>query len=188
MRKSLLASLFFGLALTGCNRTDQAPSEANTAQLPRQNGALGFRIDLKEAATFAGFTALNQATLAPDNEKLVKASGTDPFVGLPPIAVKRGVQFAVRIDQTAPVDTLVELYYTTTATPVFTADHVVSLPVKAGRSVLLFEINDPDFGGGLRFDPGQTPGDYILHQVELFSSEPFQVKSNPPAPTAESRP
>jgi hypothetical protein len=184
MKKSLTSSLLFALVLAGCNRTDQAPPETGAAQPTRQNGALGFRIDLKDTVTFAGFTALNQATLALDNEKLaIKASGIDPSVGLPPLSVKPGAQFAVRIDQTAPVDTLVELYYTTRATPVFTADHFVSLPVRAGRSIIFFEINDPDFAGGLRFDPGQAPGDYILHQIELFSSEPFQIKSYPPVST-----
>jgi hypothetical protein len=184
MTKPLTISLLFALVLAGCNPTDQTAAENTAAQPTRQNAALAFRIDLKEAVSFAAFTALNQATLTPDNDKLaIKASGIDPSIGIPLITVKPGAQFAVRIDQTTPVDTLVEIFYTTVGAPGFTPDRVVSVPVKAGRNLVLFEINDPAFGGGLRFDPGQAPGDYILHQIEAFSSERFEVKSNSRAST-----
>jgi hypothetical protein len=184
MTKPLAISLLFALVLAGCKPSDQTVPESTPAQPTRQNAALGFRIDLKDAGSFAAFTALNQATLTPDSDKLaIKASGIDPSIGVPPITVKPGAQFAVRIDQTAPVDTVVEIFYTTVATPGFTPDHAVSVRVKAGRSLVLFEINDPEFAGGLRFDPGEAPGDYILHQMEAFSSEPFEVKSNPVAST-----
>jgi hypothetical protein len=184
MRKSLLTTLSLACFLAGCNRTDQTVPESSPARSVRQNAALGFRIDLRAASSFAAFTALNQATLTPDGDKLaIKASGVDPSIGIPSIAVKPGSQFAVRIDQTTPVDTLVEIFYTTAGAPGFSPDHVVSVPVKAGRSLVLFEINDPEFAGGLRFDPGQAPGDYILHQIEAFSSEPFEVKSSPMAST-----
>jgi hypothetical protein len=184
MRKFLIPSLFLALVLGGCKPNDPMASATDVPQTAAHNAALGFRIDLKEAVTFAHFTALNQVTLSPDNEKLViKASGIDPSIGIPPITSKQLSQFAVRIDLTTPVDTLVEIFYTTVGAPGFTPDHIVSVPVKAGRSLVLFEINDPAFSGGLRFDPGQAPGDYILHQIEAFSSEPFEVKSNPAAST-----
>jgi hypothetical protein len=186
MRKSLMTTFSFAFFLAGCNPADQTVPENTTAQSTRQNAALGFRIDLKEAGSFAAFTALNQATLTPDGDKLsIKASGIDPSIGIPPITAKPGAQFAVRIDQTAPTDTLVEIFYTTAGAAGFTPDHLVSVPVKAGRSLILFEINDPAFSGGLRFDPGQAPGDYILHQMELFSSEPLQVKPAALASTPE---
>lgn len=169
------------LFLAACNRSD-----VNSIQPTRQNGALGYRIELKAAGV--GFTTLNQATFTAEADRLaIKASGADPSLGLPPLKVRPGAQVAIRVDQTAPSDTLVEIYYTAAATPVFTADHVVSVPVKAGRSVVMFEINDPDFAGGLRFDPGQLPGDYSLHQVEVFSSEPIELgSSSSPTPAVAS--
>jgi hypothetical protein len=187
MTKPLAISVLFTFILAGCNPAGQTVPESTTAQSARQNAALGFRIDLKEAGSFSAFTALNQATLTPDSDKLaIKASGIDPSIGIPLITVNPGAQFAVRIDQTAPVDTLVEIFYTTMATPGFSPDHVVSVRVKAGRSVVLFEINDPDFGGGLRFDPGQAPGEYIVHQMEFFSSERLEIKPASPASTPKS--
>jgi hypothetical protein len=189
MTKPLAISVLFTVILAGCNPAGQTVLESTTAQSTRQNAALGFRIDLKEAGLFSAFTALSQATLTPGSDKLaIKASGVDPSVGVPLIMVKQPCQFAVRIDQTAPVDTLVEIFYTTAGAPGFTPDHVVSVRVKAGRSVVLFEINDPEFAGGLRFDPGQAPGDYILHQFEAFSSMPSEVNSNSSASTPDSRP
>jgi hypothetical protein len=164
--------LALSLFLAACNRSPDTSSQPT-----RQNGALGFRIEIK-ADGAGSFTAMNQVTFGPEADRLaIKASGTDPSIALPALKVRPGAQIAIRVDQTAPADTLIEVYYTTTATPVFTAEHVVSVPVKAGRSVVMFEINDPDFAGGLRFDPGQLPGDYSLHQVEVFSSEPIAFGS-----------
>jgi hypothetical protein len=39
-------------------------------------------------------------------------------------------QFAVAIDLTIPAGTITEFFYTTTADPGFTPEHVVSVPMK----------------------------------------------------------
>jgi hypothetical protein len=156
--------------LMGCNRPEP---------VPRQNGALGYRLEIKNSGA-GSFTALNQATLTPEADHLtIKATGNDPSIGLPPLSIRPGAQVAVRLDVTVPSDTLVELYYTTMQTPVFTPGNVLSVPVKGGRNVVVFEINDPDFQGGLRVDPGQLAGDYVLHQVEVFSSEAMAIGAAP---------
>lgn len=186
MKFARIAGVTLSIGLLGCSRATDAvpPTPTNNATSP-QNASLGYRIDLKEAATFAGLTALNQVALTPQpNECVIVSSGNDPSVGLPGLTVAPPIQFAVRAELTAPADTLVEVYYTTSAVPTFTPEHVVSVPVKAGKSVILFEINDPLFAGGLRFDPGQVPGQYILHNLEFFASGPISIAKPPPAPTA----
>jgi len=143
--------------------------------------ALGYHLDLKEGAGFGALTALNQVSLNPQpNQCIIVSSGTDPSVGLPALTVSPPIQFALRAELTVPAETVVEIYYTTTAVPTFSAEHVVSVPVKSGRSVILFEINDPLFAGGLRFDPGQIPGEYILHNLEFLASGPIALAKPPP--------
>ena len=184
-RFARIAALTLSIGFLGCSRaTDSVPSTPTNNAASPQNAALGFRIDLKEAATFASLTALNQVVLAPQpNECAIVSSGNDPSVGVPGLAVARPIQFAVRAELTVPAETLVEIYYTTTAGPTFSAEHVVSVPVKSGKSIILFEINDPLFAGGLRLDPGQLPGEYILHNLEFFASDPIALaKPPPPAP------
>ena len=141
-------------------------------------------MDLKELTHFVGFAAVAQATITSQPDQLVIAvSGNDPAVALPPIAMTPPIQFALRVELTAPANSLAEVFYTTNTVQSFIPEHVVSLPVKAGKNVMLFEINDPEFSGGLRFDPGQVPGQYILHGVELFASGPISIAKPTPAPT-----
>lgn len=189
MRTFLIPSLLVALVLTGCNRTDETVSESRPEPAARQNAALGFRIDFKESILGGKVAALNQAALTVDGEKLlIKASGNDPSVSLPALTVQPGAQFALRIEQDTPADTTAEVFYTTAATPGYTSENEVSVPVKAGRSVILFEINDPGFAGGLRYDPGQVPGDYTIHQMEAFASEPLRPGVTPPSPTPGASP
>lgn len=173
----LPAFVLIGCGVASKNESGSALSSGPQAppQPARENTALPYRISARDKTLrFESFAALNQVTLAPQPDKLVvTASGSDPSIAFPMVTVPPAARCAVRVDQTVPVDTLVELFYNTTSTPVFTSDHMVSLHVRAGRSVVLFEINDPDFAGGLRFDPGQNAGEYVLYDVEFFSSEPL---------------
>jgi hypothetical protein len=172
-----LLVLLVGFSFAGCAPSNDkpAPPPAETKQAVPQSAGLGYALDLKAATHFQGFAALNQATIAPSADQLViTSSGNDPQLTIPAVAV-RPSQFAARIEVTVPADTVVQLYYTTAASPTFVAENVASVTAKAGRSTILFEINDPTFSGSLRFDPGQTAGEYILHSFELFSSEPMSL-------------
>jgi hypothetical protein len=188
MKFAYLAGLIVCAGLFGCGRTTDSASgvAANNVTIPPV-AALGYRIELKEAAGFGALTMLNQVSLNPQPMQCVMvSSGNDPSIGLPRLTVAPPIQFAVRAELTVPAETMVEMYYTTTAVPTFSADHVVSVQVKSGKSIVLFEINDPLFNGGLRLDPGQLPGEYVLHSLEFFASGPIALgKSPPPAPTTK---
>jgi hypothetical protein len=150
-----------------------------------QNAALGYHINLKKSGGFAHCRELNQvAVTAQDDQLIMSASGVDPSLLLPALSMSPPLQFALEIDLTTPADTSVEIFYTTNTVQGFTPEHMVSVPVKAGRSVALFEINDPEFNGGLRFDPGQLPGQYVLYDVQYFSSGPISLKTAASKPTA----
>jgi hypothetical protein len=152
-----------------------------------RNAALGNHLDLKATTRFTGFGVVTQATVSPQADQLlITASGNDPSIVLPPVALNPPIQFALRVDLTTPADTLVEVFYSTNTVPSFVPEHVVSVPAKAGKNVLLFEVNDPEFAGALRFDPGQVPGQYILHGMEIFSSGPIAIAKPTPSPSPSS--
>jgi hypothetical protein len=181
MNSARILAVVVSLVLVGCGPKDSATVVSETRG--PHNAALGYRIDLKETTNFTTFPSLNQVVLTPEADQLViSAAGSDPSIVLPPLALTPPVQFALRIEMTAPAETLVEVFYSTNTVGSFVPDHVVSVPAKAGRSVLLFEINDPEFSGGVRFDPGQAPGKYILHGLELFASAPFSLAKPTPTP------
>jgi hypothetical protein len=189
MNSARILAVVLSLVLAGCGPNDSA-STAGETRTPH-NAALGYRIDLKETTNFTTFPAVNQVTLTPEGDQLViSATGNDPSIVLPPLALTPPVQFAVRVEMTTPAETLVEVFYSTNTVGSFVPDHVVSVPAKAGKNVLLFEINDPEFAGGVRLDPGHAPGKYILHGLELFASAPFSLaKPTPtPAPSPSAQP
>ena len=157
-------------------KPQQTVMPVNVPKAVPDNAGLGQHLDLKVTPGFAAFKEMNQATLAPQADELaITASGTDPSIALPQFGITPPVRFAVRIDLTVPANTLAELFYTTNAVPSFSADHVISVPVKVGRNLIVFEINDPEFAGNLRFDPGQVAGQYILHAGEVFCSGPISI-------------
>ena len=181
MNSARISVVILSILLAACGQQDSAPKQDRAPH----NAALGYRIDLKETTNFTAFQGLNQVTLTPEGDHLlIAASGTDPSIVLPALALTPPVQFAVRVEMTTPADTLVEIFYTTNTAGGFVPDHVVSLPVKAGRNVMLFEINDPEFSGGVRLDPGQVAGKYLLHALEIYSSGPMSLAKPSPAPAA----
>jgi hypothetical protein len=124
---------------------------------------------------------INQATLAEEKDRLVvHASGTDPQLGF---TVTAPGQYAVRVEIESRVATLLELFYQVQNAP-FSADHVVRSPLKPGRNQLLLEVNDPQFSGGFRLDPGQDAGDYSIYSIEVFSTTPVSFV-RVPRPQAE---
>lgn len=145
---------------------------------------LAHQLDLQADGQFARFSSLNQAILTADNSKItVVATGTDCQIELPHLSIVPASNFAAFVDMTAPADTMAQLYYTTDENSGFTEGHAVFVWVKAGRNRMLFEINDPYLAGLFRFDPGQLPGEYVIHGFQIFSSEPVTLAEPTPEPT-----
>lgn len=164
------------LFCVGCSQDVQPVQNAPI----QTTGGLSFSLQLGKPQKFAGFSGLNQVTLAPEADSLVvKSTGDDPQITLPAVKLVNPSQFAAIVEITTPVDTAVQLFYGSEGSPGFTADRVASVNVKAGRSRVLFEINAPSLAGAFRFDPGTAPGTYIIHEFELFSSEPLARASAP---------
>src|SRR5687767_11931443 len=110
MNPARISAVILSLVLVGCG--PQGPAPSTVENRGPTNASLGYRIDLKEATNFTGFPSLNQVVLTPEaNQLSIAASGNDPSIVLPPLALTAPLQFAVRVELTTPADTLVEVFY-----------------------------------------------------------------------------
>jgi hypothetical protein len=95
------------------------------------------------------------------------ASSDDPCIILPPFDIPERARLALRVEITAPADTVLQVFFTTVADPVFSASRCVSAPLVKGRNRVSLELPELDLAGRLRLDPGAVPGEYTLHSVEV---------------------
>ena len=95
------------------------------------------------------------------------ASDDDPRVFLPPFDFPEHARLMLRVDITAPADTVVQVFFATVDEPGYSETHSVRAALKKGRNRVSLELPQLDFAGRLRFDPGTLPGDYTLHSFEL---------------------
>ena len=178
-RVSLLIALL--LAGDACHRhkptTHQTPNTPSPAM-----SALSYSCALSPTEGFGSLTALNQATLTEEKDRLlIRSTGTDTQLGF---RVTPSARFAISLDIGSPAATVVELFYQVQKNQSYSADHVLHAPLRAGRNQLLLSIDDPLFAGGVRLDPGQVAGDYSLYSLRIFSSAPVSFVS-PVRPQAE---
>lgn len=191
--KSLRWRLFAAISLllwgNACDRRERQQEQPQTAPTPLTSV-------LSYSCAFSpedgvGIFSLNQATVAKERDQLrIHATGPDAQLGFRVTAAGRN---AVRLDISSPGETLLELFYQVRniyqdpAQP-FSAEHVVQTQLKSGRNEVLLLIDDPRFNGGLRLDPGQIPGVYSLHSLQVFSNVAvsFVERAMPQAELAES--
>ena len=115
--------------------------------------------------------ALQQATLRVQGDTIsLQATGIDPSVLLPEIPFNGGG--SIRLDITAPRNTNAQFFYLAAGQTTYDEKHSVVQPLKAGRNTVYFQLPDDIAAGQLRFDPGDAPGDYVIHGLEIRGPRP----------------
>lgn len=93
------------------------------------------------------------------------APESDPYFHLPPVpSLPAGA--TVSIELTVPADRMVQLFYQTESAPKITEEQSIKAFVPAGRQTLEWRIDRP-LNGIFRLDPGNGPGEYIIHKIEI---------------------
>lgn len=107
------------------------------------------------------------ATAAAAHGLQLTSSGPDPFVWLPSLKVPAGMVPLVRVKMTASRDALARIYY-------WNARQASNSPMSyrahwmpKGTGDLLFALADGCRDGDIRFDPAETPGEFVLSLVEV---------------------
>jgi hypothetical protein len=93
------------------------------------------------------------------------APESDPYFHLPPVpSLPAGA--TVSIELTVPAERMVQLFYQTESAPQITEEQSVKAFVSAGRQTLEWRIDRP-LNGIFRLDPGNGPGEYAIHNIEI---------------------
>lgn len=101
---------------------------------------------------------------------VMESIGNDPFFEL--LTIERNAPNTVCwvwLSLQVPCSGFVQLYYTTTLHASFTHEKMLSVNVLEGDQSLSFVIDDPDFTGRIRLDPGTNIGMYLVRQLSLYS-------------------
>jgi len=98
---------------------------------------------------------------------LLLAAGDDPSAEISFDAAANGEPLLVRLSLVSPADTVMQIFYTTPGSPVFSAQHEFSRAIRQGENDLLFRLPHPQTGGRLRFDPGMVRGEYLLRSLVI---------------------
>ncbi len=96
---------------------------------------------------------------------VLNATGGDPYLLMPFTAEVDNEPLLVKITLTSPHETVLQLMYTTVASPQFVPAQMVSQTIHKGTNELLFRLPDPDISGTLRLDPGGKAGEYLLQEL-----------------------
>ncbi|HBI15671.1 MAG TPA: hypothetical protein DDY20_09190 [Desulfobulbaceae bacterium] len=98
---------------------------------------------------------------------LLRASGSDPSLELNFDAETGGDPLLVRLSLDSPVDTELQMFYTTPESADFSAGHKIGKKIRRGKNELLFRLPHPRTAGRLRLDPGMVGGDYLLRSLVI---------------------
>lgn len=110
----------------------------------------------------------NQITSVNVNETNFELSsiGDDPYFLINTSLIPRNVR-ALKIDITVPTDTFFQLFYKTFFFKGFNEVNSVGRYIYAGRHTFVIILPKRRLSKSLRFDPGNSPGKYIIHTIEI---------------------
>lgn len=136
---------------------------SSPADAPEVNPAFAFANDrlLAESSLVHGIENIRTK----EDGVCFTSTGNDPYFHLPP-APPMPEGATVAIELTLPAERMVQFFYQTTARPVITEENSFAKGLPAGRHVIEWQIKAP-LNGVFRLDPGNGPGEYRIHRVEL---------------------
>jgi hypothetical protein len=94
------------------------------------------------------------------------STGDDPRLHLPDLPVDPSRPASIVVDLTVPAGCTVDLFWQPVGASEFTGEHMASWTVRAGRHRLVRRTDLP-LNGRLRLDPGNIPGEFRIHRIEV---------------------
>ncbi len=133
-----------------------------------------FIIEVRKDAGWKKFRAEKQAMLITgDNRLRIQATGDDPVIILPGSGLVAGVKrFMVEVVIESPAETHAQLYYLAKGQTKYMERNSQIAPLKPGRNIIYFRVEDPNLIGPLRLDPGATAGLYVISSMNVMALPP----------------
>jgi hypothetical protein len=170
----LLTGLEISLVLSalGCHR-NPPPKSTISSNLPAPSltAALNYSAEISPADDLSYFLDHGQVELKGEGDRiLIHSTGDDPNFTIQ-VSATPAIHYVLAIDIESPIETQLEVFYQIGNSP-FSADHALRSPLKVRRNRLVFELDEPDFTGALRIDPGERAADYSLYSVTIYAINP----------------
>lgn len=157
-------------AMAGCGPSNDAMNAAPIAVPPQVELMAAFGaapetvFEAKTAADLIKIQASAQVTIvAVPKGLLVKASGADPQLLLPPFVEGNPCILQVAID--CPTETLIQLFYATRDHPGYSEQQSQRVSLQKGSNIVYFQLNQANLIDPLRLDPGEVPGAYVIERL-----------------------
>ena len=101
-----------------------------------------------------------------DQYCIFTSEGDDPHFVIP-FKVRPIIRSAIRLKITVPMDTFVNIYFKNGIFQQFSENRTLRFQVRPGTHELFIELPGKRFPGAIRIDPGDVPGKYIIHRLEM---------------------
>ncbi len=111
---------------------------------------------------------LHQIQLDSINDQfcILTSLGNDPYFVIP-FNVRPIFRSAIRLKITVPLETFVNIYFKNGIFQHFSENRSLRFKVRPGTHELIIELPGNRFPGDIRIDPGDVPGKYIIHRLEM---------------------
>lgn len=122
-------------------------------------------LSTKEALSAVTIIKDLEIDAAAENYTLL-ANGAEPTLRLPAIQNPGGRKVVYRICLDSPRETVAKVYYKKDPAAGFSERHSLEKPMVKGFNALYYVIPPLAAATGIRFDPGEVTGRYVLYSVE----------------------
>ncbi len=102
-----------------------------------------------------------------DNGVHFKSVKDDPFIILPKLKFPQA-SITMKLDISVPSNSFIQLFFKTSFYKSYSEEKSVRQYVNKGRQTVLIRIPAISIKGRLRLDPGNIPGNYIIHKIEFY--------------------
>ncbi len=114
----------------------------------------------------AGFSKDIQDNVKTQNDQVIITSrGRDPYFNIVGLAGKNINEILISISVEVPEDTILNIYYQTRTDPNYSDSKTLKRNVYKGKNKLYLKLDESDFNGNMRIDPGMVKGIYKLDGI-----------------------
>ena len=119
-----------------------------------------------------------------DSTLRLRSTGKDPAIILPRLDFPANAKIVVDLDITCPGESeFLKVYYLTSRIQKYSEERHVAQITQQGRNRISITISEKGLVGRLRLDPGNAPGEYIIHELTVRAE-----KNKAPAKSIETIP
>jgi hypothetical protein len=105
--------------------------------------------------------------------KLV-SQDSDPQLRLTPVLGNKDSRTIVRLVVHAPSSTWAQCFYQTEKEPFYSENKSIRISLRKGSNKVYFVVDDSEFNGAIRIDPGNSPGRYLIEDIAIKTDKSYE--------------